>query len=375
MAFDRVFGQDRVKRLLTASLERGRLAHAYLFYGPPGIGKDAMALSMAMGFHCGEGVIGGCGVCPSCSGMLRLEHPSLHLVLPVPSQPKGMKEAKYHEILRERALERVMNPYHDITYVPEITTLPIIGIDQIRAMKKEVMLKVFGQKGRVFWVSQADGMNAPAANSLLKLLEEPPGGTTLILTTSAPARLLRTIVSRCQTVRFDPLKDEDIERALIEGWSYPEEKARFCARLSGGSLRRALELSGEGYEERRIKAMALLEQGLKGDEASWAEAVEKTVQSMDKAEITNMLRILQVWVRDILLQRVGSTDKVMNIDAMHQLKVYETDWPRFDADRAMKALEQSVDYIEKNVYLNLLLFDLLREFSACSDSDARKAIL
>lgn len=372
MAFDRVFGQGRVKQLLAAGLERGRIAHAYLLHGPPGVGKDAMALSMAMGFHCTEGVMGGCGACPSCEGMLRLEHPGLHFVLPVPSRPKSMKEETYSEILRERALERVGNPYREVSYSPEMTTLPIIGIEQIRGMKREAALKASGGNARVFWVSHADAMNAPAANSLLKLLEEPPEGTILFLTTSAPARMLKTIVSRCQAVRFDPLSDAEIEAALKEEWGYEEGRARFYARLAGGSLMNALEYSGEDYEDRRDRAIAFLRTGLNGDVGAWAQTVEETAQSADRIEVLKILRILQVWIRDTLLHRMGSPERIMNVDTVDALATFCETWPAFDAERAIRAVEQSVDSLEKNVYLYLLLFELLREFSECIHREQRE---
>ena len=128
-------------------------------------------------------------------------------MLPVPSRPKSLPLEKYHAILRERQLARLNNCYQAVDYNPELTTLPVISIDQIRELKKSVMLKTGGSLYRVFLISQAHLMTIAAANSLLKLLEEPPPHTILLLTTTSPSKLLDTIKSRCQLIRFDSLNE------------------------------------------------------------------------------------------------------------------------------------------------------------------------
>jgi DNA polymerase-3 subunit delta' len=365
MAFEGVFGQERVKQILKSSLKRNRLAHAYLFHGLPGVGKDAVSIDMAMGLNCKESVVGGCGKCSSCLSIQNLEHPGFRLVLPVPTRPKSMKEEKYEEILRDRALQRVKNPYRDVSYSPEMSILPIIGINQVRTMKREVVLRVAGGGWRVFLVSHVEQMTISAANSLLKLLEEPPRRTILFLTTCAPGRLLKTIISRCHTIRFDPLLEKEIEDALVQRWSVKREKARFIAGMAGGSLQRGLELAEEGFEEQRKVAFAFLESSLVENRLRQVEEVEHFIKRTDKLKVIEILRILQLWLRDLIYLSLGFQKKVMNSDRMDLLVNFSKKWPGFDAEKGMKSVERSIDFIEKNVYLPLIVVSLSQELSKC----------
>ena len=365
MAFDWVYGQSRVKQLLVSSLNRKRLAHAYLFHGQSGVGKDAMALAMALSLNCTEERLEGCGRCVSCSQIMNLEYPHFRMLMPIPSRPKVMKEEKYRGILRERALQRIRNPYQQVTYSPEITILPVIGISHVRLLKREVMLKVAGGKHRVFLISHADQMTLEAANSLLKLLEEPPERTILFLTTSFPARLLETIVSRCQVVRFDSLSDEDIKRALIHRLELPEEKAAFLACMAGGSLQRGLDLAEEGFDTRRETALVFLERSLEEDVTGRMECVEGLLERQDKVEIYEMLRILQVWLRDLLHLSWGSRQRVLNIDCMDKLERFRRKWSGFDVQAGLASIQQSIDFIEKNVYLSLIMHSLSLDLKEC----------
>jgi DNA polymerase III delta prime subunit len=142
MAFDEVVGQDRVKEILSASIRKGRIPHAYLFTGPEGAGMEAMALALGRSLICSEKRDGGCMTCQNCRRFEALEHPAVKMVMPVPAKPKGMKEEKYQEILFDRRRQWVTNPYQRIIFTPELSGLPVIGIDQIRALKKEVILKL-----------------------------------------------------------------------------------------------------------------------------------------------------------------------------------------------------------------------------------------
>lgn len=227
MEFESVIGQRRIIGNLISSIENHRLGHAYLFTGPQGVGKDALALAMVLGMKCQNQIPGGCGVCAICSRIMRLEDPGFHFIQPVPSRPKSMKEEKYNEILRERAVLRLQNPYKPVHFAPELNTLPVIGIESVRSVKQESRLMLFGGGKRLILISQAEKMTVPAANSLLKLLEEPPDDTILLLTSSVPNQMLSTILSRCQRLHLDMLSENDVEEALIRRWKIPARRPVF----------------------------------------------------------------------------------------------------------------------------------------------------
>jgi DNA polymerase-3 subunit delta' len=356
--FDRVAGQRRVKALIASALGKNRLPHAILFTGPAGVGKDSMAVSLGLGFVCGDRVPGGCGVCTVCARRLRLEDPGFRLVQPVPSRPKSMKEEKYFEILRERALARMRNPYRSVTFAPELTTAPGIGIDAVRALRQESRLMLFGGGMRLILISGAEAMTVPAANSLLKLLEEPPEDTVIVLTSPAPGLLLPTIVSRCQTLRFDRLPDADVEAALIERWETPAEKARLIARMSGGSLDRALELADGDFEWRRDSAVQVLQAMVEKNPAAQIDGFDVFLKNTDKTEVQGILQMLLALLRDLQQIRLGREDGMLDSNAARSLAVFLKANPDLDIDRAARSVLRAIDFGQKNVYLPLILYSL-----------------
>lgn len=363
MAFENVFGQERVKRIMTSSLEHNRLGHAYLFHGCPGVGKDAMGVAIAMSLSCQEKVIGGCGKCPACISIRSHQYPYFRLILPVPTCPKSMNEKKYMEILRERVIQRIDNPYKEVTYSPELSTLPVIGIDRVRTMKQEVMLKVSGGGHRIFLVSHAERLTLSAANSLLKLLEEPPPSTLVILTTSMPGQLLNTIISRCQMIRFDTLQEKTIESALVQGWEVEEDRARFFAKMAGGSLQRALELTEEGFEEKRQAAFAFLENSFDSNTFNRLNGIEKFLDGRDRSELQFIFQFILVLLRDLYHLKSGRKEMLINVDHFENLNRIYTKWPQFDVEAGMKCVEQAIDLVEKNVYLSLIVNSLSQKFN------------
>jgi DNA polymerase-3 subunit delta' len=365
MEFQRVFGQSRVKQIFASSLKKHRLAHAYLFHGQPGIGKDAMAISIAMGLHCTGSNIGGCGECPSCQRILRLEHSCFTLVLPVPSHPKKMKENTYNELILDHALKRVQNPYQELNYSPEFSTLPLIGIDQIRSLKKSIRFKIAENQTRILLISQADHLTPTASNSLLKILEEPPQGTLLILTTSRSSRLLQTIISRCQSIRFDPLSEKDIENALISLAGISAEKASFFARVSGGSVQNGLSLYNNGFEAQRIQAVSFLQCALEKNSPARLESIEAILQETDKQGMQKLLQILLIWLRDLMCLSLGHSEKIINLDRITELETFLKKQPGLNIETAIRHVEQAIDFIEKNVYLTLIVHALSIQLNKC----------
>jgi DNA polymerase-3 subunit delta' len=327
-----IYGQKQIQALLESSIERNRLAHAYLFSGQPGVGKDAMAIGIAMGLHCSLNTVGGCGECVSCRKTMRYENSAFRMVYPFPSKPKSMKEEKYFGLYWKTLMERVANPYIDPESDPDLHTLPIIPLGEIMDLRRELALKSHGQKHRIFLISHADRMNREASNSLLKILEEPPGGVVFFLTTSKPGRLLPTIVSRCQKVQFNTLTESDISEALKERWQLPPDQAAYFAGMSCGSLQRAIELFLNGFQEKRDAILAFLE-------ASFSQDL----------------------LRDILALYPDTRMTILNTDRKTRLEVLASRWPRLKAGRGMDAVGQAIDRIEKNVYLPLVIYELSRQ--------------
>ena len=365
MAFDDVVGQERVKEILSASLKKDRISHAYLFTGSEGTGMDAMALALGRGLLCPNQKEGGCLACPNCIKFQALEHPAVKVVMPVPTKPKGMKEDKYQEILLDRRQRWLDNPYQNIQFTPELSGMPVIGIDQIRALKKEVILKLATESYRILIISDADRMTAAASNSLLKLLEEPPEGTVLFLTTSNAGKLLPTLVSRCQAVRFSPLAESEIEETLVSRWAIPPQKARSFAKMSAGSLRQALSFNDDVFEQNREAALQFLEQSLIPDELLRLNAGSQILKRKDKTVIVSIFQLMHSLIRDWVMLQIQSGNRAIHLDVLDRMQTLNSRYPNFRTQDALKHVTRAIDFIEKNVYLDLAVLNLSQDLQHC----------
>ena len=214
MSFSQILGQERAKSFLAQVMAREKIPHAYLFTGISGIGKTTTAMALTMALNCQEPVNGdACGHCVSC---------------------RQMKSGNFPDFLSIR---------------PEGKN---IKIDQIRDLNRKLGFAPVSGRYRVIVLYQAETMTTEAANSLLKTLEEPPPGNILILKVTEPLDLLPTIVSRCQRVPFQPLPVDDMAYWLVKQKGVDAEMAAILARISGGSLGRALKMcEGDFFEKRQ----------------------------------------------------------------------------------------------------------------------------
>ena len=266
-----IVGQDEVIARLQRGLEGQRRPHAYLFAGPVGVGKRTTALALAQTLLCRAGrtqpnkgrlprleadfpLRDACGRCEDCRMVLAGSHPDFILVY---------KElAQYHEDPKVR--DRVMQE---------------LGIDVIRSF----LIAPAGRspargENKVFVVREADLLSIAAQNSLLKTLEEPPPGVTIILLCQQAEELLPTTVSRCSLVRFGPLPRDFIVRRMGEQGIDPA-RAEFWAGLTGGSLGESLRLEQQGMYEVKVD---LLERAAALGPAGDSELGEHLAKTMDK---------------------------------------------------------------------------------------------
>lgn len=270
MPFARILGQQVPIDVLRRALRSGKTAHAYLFEGVEGCGKKSTALAFIEALFCGTD--NGCGSCPSCRKMGNRQHPDLHLV-----EPDGA----------------------------------FIKIDQIRELQREMNLRPVEAPVKACIIDDADRLNPAAANALLKTLEEPPGNALMILLTTNPARVLPTVRSRCQLLRFAPLPAPLIEEQLRAEGVEPDA-ARLAASLAGGSLSRAREREGDETDvsQRRVLLERLRALSLNDITPLFAAAEEL---AGDREQAINQLELLVTLFRDILLCQAGS-DAIVNRD-------------------------------------------------------------
>jgi DNA polymerase-3 subunit delta' len=360
MSFANVLNQEIPKQILSGALKKDMFASAYLFYGEAGIGKWALALELAKAINCEDDENKPCDKCTSCKKIDKLIHPDVKMIFPVPS-------VKTPEEIERFKKEKIQEPYTIVKFEKNVN----IPVDQIREMQKELYLKPFEGKKKVVIINEAENMHPASANSLLKTLEEPPLDSHLILTTTDINRLLPTVVSRCQQIRFSKIHSSLIEKRLIERHQIPDDKALFYAKLSNGSLGKALDYVQGEKENIRNDAIFLVKTAIEGQTLDLIQKVEKLLNQWDKNSILEMFEFLISLFRDIYLTlETFKTDKeeLLNYDmASEVVKLSERFKRQNKVEEALKLIDQiRMDCKTKNVNLKLALLTLclkLRDLS------------
>src|ERR1041385_4629726 len=207
-------GHEWAVDMLKKHIIHGTTRHAYLFAGPPGIGRRTLALRFAQALNCqtpvGEGIP--CGECRDCKQIAAMQHA-------------------------------------DLTVVQADSEGGTLKVDQIREARRLLVLKPYLARYRVVLFLRFQEANDNAANALLKTLEEAPSYAVLILTADNPEQLLPTIVSRCEVLRLRPLQVDQVQKEL-ESRSVEGDRAKLIAHISGGRF---------GYAQRLIGDASLLE--------------------------------------------------------------------------------------------------------------------
>lgn len=318
MFFREITGHSGPVQVLKNALLNNRITHAYLFSGSRGIGKTTTAHAFAQAFLCEQGRLLGdsCGECPSCRKFMRENHPDLKIIEPLGTSLK---------------------------------------IDQIRELVKKVYLKAYGEQGRVYILKDVDTMTTEAANSFLKILEEPPEGVLFLLISSQPYNLLTTIVSRCQVIQFFPLSNGDVETILVKRFSVPRDKAVFVASMARGIITRALEyVQSEDLEQQR-KRLVEISQGLFTGEILFAFQTAEELEKK-KDELVDTLDLLAAWYRDLLVWKTTEdTGLLINADMLQDIQESCIKLSRGRLVNNLDRIEQTKGYLKANVNNRLAL--------------------
>ena len=359
MSWDGIIDQDRVVQALRRALDQDRVAHAYLFHGPDGVGKKAVALEMARALQCPNATSAPCEDCRVCRKTRRMVHPDVHVLFPY---PKGTDE----QDVAERIERLGQDPYAAVDFVRR----PSLS-DPLETSNKQVMYHidrvhddllrpmsfrpVEGQY-KVAVITDVEHMNESAANAFLKQLEEPPPQTIFLLTTSRPEQLLPTIVSRCQRLRFDPLLPEAIEEALLDREGMEERKAAMLARMADGSYSRALELA---VNDDLMTSRQLVLDYFRAAFTQKVEPLDKHIQeisSQGRERVKSVLRLMLRWIRDLILYReMGDDAPLVNVDQEEAVARFCANLPDADLEAMVGLVEEAIELTERNVRQSLVL--------------------
>jgi DNA polymerase-3 subunit delta' len=358
--WDKIIGQQRVKITLQTAIRHQRLSHAYLFWGNVGVGKDALAIEFARTLLCHKQGESSCGECPSCRKMETLQHPNLKLIFPLPGgdtekqEDADSMENDVLEEVRKQISEKAANPYFHI----DIPKAKFIRIKTIRELKKESSMSSAEQGRKIFIIFDAEAMNDAAANSLLKVLEEPLDGVHFLIVSSKKEAVKQTILSRCQTVQCSMLTDEEIQFALEERNSIEPKQAHFISRLANGNYSRALELLGDDISKYRIDAVQFLRSILGTSTIKIFEEQEEYLSGNKRDNAEQILTMLLVWFRDTMIVREHSSNNILNIDQEKDLGNFVNKFGTKNLEACMSSIERALELLRRNVYLPLVMLSL-----------------
>ncbi|MBY0455769.1 MAG: DNA polymerase III subunit delta' [Gemmataceae bacterium] len=332
MSWARVRGQDAARDTFFAAVAAGRLAHAYLLVGPEGVGKRLFARELAKAFLCEQPTaeLHACDRCPACAQVEAGTHPDV-LFLRTPKDK--------HEL----------------------------PVDEMRGFCAQMALKPTRGSRKIGIVEDADDFNASSANSFLKTLEEPPGGSLLLLIGTSTDRQLQTILSRCQIVRFHSLSHGDIESILAgQGVEDASKRARL-ARLSGGSVSRALAVDDDSIwqvRETLVDGLASGRPQFRALAETWADFLEKAGKetSAQRLRASLVLQFLIEAVQQALKLSLGVDLPELGAQEAERLRALAA---RVGTQGLMELLDELVEadfYVERRVQLILIVEAVLAKF-------------
>ena len=317
-----ILGQEWAVDMLKQHISRDAVRHAYLFSGPPGLGRRTLALRLAQALNCTQATAPGqpCGVCRDCKQIESMRHPDLSIVQ---AEAEG----------------------------------GTLKVDQVREVRRALALKPYQGYYRVALFLRFQEASEGAANALLKTLEEARGYAVLILTADAPEQLLPTITSRCEVLRLRPLSVEAIETYLQSHGAEPEH-AHLIAHISGGRPGYALQLlQDESALEFRAERLTDLRQLLSSTRVLKFNYAEKMAK--DKETMRQTLLVWLSYWRDVMLRASGAKTHMANIDQNESIATLAKRLELENARQVVHNLELGLKRLERNVNARLLAEVLL----------------
>ena len=354
--FDKTVIQERVKRFFIKSIEQNRLAHAYIFYGGEGRGKEAFAFELAKAVNCLAEDSRPCNTCSSCVKINKFSHPDLQYFF---SRPKKKNEQELNELVKKMIKKKAENIYR---------SLPVQGhrrihIEMIRQLKNEAKYAPYEAKKRFFIISDAHLFTREAANSFLKLLEEPPENLHIILITNELNLLLDTIRSRCQPVYF-PLFTEQQIKNIVKRYHSFEGDLTSLIRMAQFNIDKVFGFLEDDPAEKRELVYALFQNIARNDIAAVLEIIDRITAPRDKNLVAEFLSFMILWLRDAMnLLITGEENSLVNIDYNEAIGKFAHYFEAADFASIITLVERARFDIERNGHPALTLTNLALNMS------------
>ncbi|KXG74163.1 DNA polymerase III subunit delta' [Thermotalea metallivorans] len=320
MGFHEIIGQDKIVQHLKSAILYNRIAHAYIFDGPEGIGKKMTALAFAKAVVCKQGQGDACHICPSCIKFQRNNHPDIRVI-----EPEGNS----------------------------------IKNKQIEDFQQDILIKPYESNKKVYIVKDAHDMTVSAQNRILKTLEEPPAYAVIVFTTTNANSLLPTIRSRCQILKFHRIGQPRIEAFLMRKYGMEEGEARVFSAFSDGIVGKAMKLKeSEVFKVRREETIDIIDAVLEREVVEIFQLIDFFEKY--KEDIDEILDFMLVWFRDMLMLKETGTDMVLiNLDKRNILQkhLYRIGYEK--TSHIIEIIEKTKRDLKANVNFQLAMEMLL----------------
>ncbi len=337
-----IIGHAWATTALEQSIATERYAHAYLISGPVGVGKSLLALRIAQALNCETTPLGEpCLQCRTCKRIERNNHPDVRIA----SMETQSANATGSQATRQRDLK----------------------IHTIREWQRDISLKPYEARRRIFMLFDAERLNEESSNAMLKTLEEPPPFATLILVANT-ASLLPTIISRCQQIRLRPIPRQEIADALAEQTNLDQPTINTLAAWSQGRVGWALHLAHNPEEitsyQERLDQLLTLQNQPNSETFRWAEDRNKAYRAGEQEEVFAWLNLWQTWWHDVLLTAGGCPEYVTHPDRLSTLQKTAQRYPLPDIYQFVAQLGKTTQYLRENVNPQLALENLFLHLPA-----------
>jgi len=319
LSFKDIFAQDIAVKTLQKGISSGVLSGAYLFVGPGGVGKRFTAKQLAKALNCQKSHEDACDQCLSCQKIERGSHPDLFWL---EAQEKNSQ----------------------------------FSIEVIRELKREITLKPWEGTRRLALIVEVERATIEAQNAFLKILEETPSTSLIVLTSQKTENILPTVLSRCKMVHFGPIPSEIIQQRLRQKEDLSQEVSVTIARLSHGSLGKALQYQKE-FSEKEELLNHFLDRAFHVDE-------ERSLFK-EKGEVQEALDFLTSWYRDLWLFKEGSSKELFfHQNRLERLEKEASEWTASALEETLSEFLKAREMLDQHVNTKILLSLLSRRVKA-----------
>jgi len=359
VSFQEFIGNIHAVENLRAAVAVGRLPHSLILAGPRGSGKYTLALMLTLALQCerqpremaedGRELAAFCGECSNCTRILE----SADLETRIEEAVAAREELREVDKKETRIL---IQTHPDVLVIPPDPPQLLIKLGQVRTLITRSQRVPSEARAKVFLITSASFMKE-AANSLLKVLEEPPSYAHILILAENLGELLPTIRSRCAVTRLGALPAEDIEQVLSAARRELSMKDRaLVARLSEGAVGRALSLNLTEYQSARLDALTMLRNSQTSDHTALFKMTETYRAGAEgQVKTTALLRALAALLEDILLLQNGAPDRIRNIDIERELRSFAESVSFAWLESAVKGLDAVQSGLRRNLLRNVSL--------------------